>query len=76
MTHGRGLKFCQYFSSLALTVWDRQCLEDSEQKDDSINESVNHKGNCRTALATPALLKSLLQEVEVGLQAGVPPSYY
>ena len=24
----------------ALTVWDSQCLEDSERKDDSINESV------------------------------------
>ena len=24
----------------ALTVWDSQCLEDSERKDDSMNESV------------------------------------
>ena len=29
--------FSQSFSSPALTVVDRQCLEDSEQKDDSSN---------------------------------------
>ena len=28
-------------SSPALIVWDRQDLEDSEQKDDSINKSMN-----------------------------------
>ena len=33
---GGGLTFSQNFSSLALTVWDRQCLEDSQQKDPKI----------------------------------------
>ena len=31
----------QNVSSLALTVWDRQCLEDSERKDDLINKWIN-----------------------------------
>ena len=39
-------------------VWDRQCLEDSERKDQRINESMNDKGVYRTAPATPGLLKS------------------
>ena len=43
-------------SSPALTVWDRQCFEDSELKDDSINESISDKGVYRTAPATPGLL--------------------
>ena len=34
----------------ALTVWDRQCLEDSERKDHSLN------CDCRAAPATPGLL--------------------
>ena len=37
-------------------VWDRQCLEDSEQKDQLLNESVNAEGVCRTAMATQGLL--------------------
>ena len=36
-------------------VWDIQSLEDSEQKDDPINRSINHKGVYRTALGTPGL---------------------
>ena len=40
MTHGGGLTFCQNFSSPALTVWDRQCCEHSEQKYDQLNESM------------------------------------
>ena len=40
-------------------VWDRQCLKYSEQKDDSMNQSVNDKGVCRTALASPGLLKTI-----------------
>ena len=34
VTHGGGLTFSQNVSSLALSVWNTQCLEDSEQKDD------------------------------------------
>ena len=36
-----GRTYSQNVSSLALTVWDKQCLDDSEQKDHSINESMN-----------------------------------
>ena len=44
------------FSSSALTVWNRQCHEDCERKDDLMNESMNYKGVCRTAMAKPGLL--------------------
>ena len=48
----------------ALTVWDRQCLKDSERKDDLINQSmneiINEEGVYRTAPATPGLLIILL----------------
>ena len=30
----RGVKILSNFSSLALILWDRQCLEDSELKDE------------------------------------------
>ena len=38
-------------------IWDRQCLIDSERKDDSMNQLISDKGVCRTAPATPGLLK-------------------
>ena len=63
-SHGGGWTFSQNFSSPALTVWDRQCLEDFEQKDDSMNEWINewtnHKGVYRTAPTTPGLLIIIL----------------
>ena len=37
-------------------IGDRQCLEDSDQKDDRLNQSTNDGGDCRTDLATPGLL--------------------
>ena len=40
VTHGGGRKFSQNFSSPAFTVCDRQCLEDSELKDDSKIELI------------------------------------
>ena len=40
VTHGWGWTFSQNFSSLALPVWDTQCLEDSERKDDLINQTI------------------------------------
>ena len=52
MTHSVGQTFSQNFSSLALPVWDWQCLEDLEEKDNS----VSNGGDCRTAPATPGLL--------------------
>ena len=46
------------FSSLAITFWDLWCFEDLEEKDDWLTETINDKGVCRTAPATPGLLKS------------------
>ena len=44
---------------LALTVWDWQCLEDSEQKDDWLNDWITvFIGAYRTAPATPGLLNT------------------
>ena len=37
-------------------VGDRQCIEDSELKDESINQWLNYEGAYRTAPATPGLL--------------------
>ena len=42
-----------YLTISALLTWDRQCVEDSEQKNDSINESMSDEGVYRTAPATP-----------------------
>ena len=41
VAHGGGWTFSQNFCSPALTVWDRKCLEDSERKDDLMNEWMN-----------------------------------
>ena len=38
-------------------VWDWRCLEDLEEKGDSLNQSISNRGACRTAPATPGLLK-------------------
>ena len=51
-----GLTFSQNFSSPAPIVWDRQCLEDSEKKDDSINYLNNYDGVYRIPPVTPDLL--------------------
>ena len=48
--------FFHNFSSPALTVRDRQCLQDSEGKDHLPNELINHKAAYRTAPATLDLL--------------------
>ena len=47
---------CVKFISPVLKVWDWQCLEDSE-RNQWINERMNHKGVYRTVPATPGLLK-------------------
>ena len=57
MTHSVGWTFSQNFSSLALPVWDWQCLEDIWTKG-SVNQSVNDGGDCKTAPATPGLLNT------------------
>ena len=51
-----GWTFSQTFISLALTVCDLCYYEDLEEKDDLINELINHKAVYRTAPATPGLL--------------------
>ena len=47
-----------FFSSLALTVWEWRCSEDISTNHDLINQSVGDGGVCRTAPATPGLLKN------------------
>ena len=71
VTHGGGQTFALLFSSPAFTVCDRQCSEDSERVDGSINESMNEwinvsvnewingEGVYRTALATPDMWNTL-----------------
>ena len=52
-----GRTFSQNVSSLALTVCDLWYLKDLEEIADSLTESINYKGVCGTAPATPGLLK-------------------
>ena len=40
-------------------VWDLWCFEDLEEKDQLLDQSMNYKGDCRTASATPGLLNRL-----------------
>ena len=46
-----------------------RCLEDSERKDDLINESMNDKGVCKTAPAAPGLLISDLRDTLLRVRA-------
>ena len=46
-----GCEHSQNVSSPAPTVWGRQCLADSEQKDDLVSQLSNDKGGHRTAMA-------------------------
>ena len=60
MTHSMGCTFSQNFSTLALPVWDWECLEDILTKGSltqSVNKWINDGGDCRTVLATPGLLR-------------------
>ena len=56
MTHGVGWRFSKKFSFPAQMVWMLWCFEDLEEKDHSVNQSINHKAVCRRAPATPGLL--------------------
>ena len=56
VTHGGGWTLPQNFSSLALTAWYLWCLEDWEEKDDRLTDSINYEAVYRTAPATPGLL--------------------
>ena len=66
VTHGMGWTFDQNVSFLALTVWELWCFENSEEKDDSVTELINYEAVCRTASATPDLLKILCLMVDDG----------
>ena len=52
MTHIEGWTFSQNFSSLALPVWDLECLEDMLTKG-WVNRWMSDGGDYRTAPATP-----------------------
>ena len=61
MTHSGGWKFSQNVSSIALPVLDWQCLEDIWTKGSVslwLNQSMNDRGDCRTAQAIQGLLMS------------------
>ena len=55
MTHKR-VNFLLKFSLPSSTVRDLLCLEGWEEKDPSMYQSINDKGVCRTAPATPGVL--------------------
>ena len=42
------------------------CLEDLEEKDESLYQSISNKGDCRTAPGTPGLLKMLVNAIVCG----------
>ena len=66
--YGGELRFSKKFSSPAVkhglmrfsTIWDGQCLEDSEPKEDLINELIRDEGFHRNAPATQGLLNIYL----------------
>ena len=57
---GGGALSLKMFSSLVFTVQDLRCFEEIFTKDDSLNESMNNKGVCKTGLATLGLLTYVL----------------
>ena len=59
MTHSMGGTFSQNVSSLALLVLDWNCLKYIWTKG-SVNQLMNYGGDCRTATATPGLLRNKL----------------
>jgi hypothetical protein len=40
-------------------VWQQQCFEDWEEKDDGLTRWINDEGVCRIAPATPGLLNTI-----------------
>ena len=53
--HSDGYTFFQNVSALALTVWEKQCLED-HWLNELPNYLVSDKDKCKTTLTTPGLL--------------------
>ena len=47
VTRGGGWRFSQNFSSLALTVWERQCFEDWEENYDWLTELNGYTGSVK-----------------------------
>ena len=54
----------QLIFSLHLTVWEWKCFVYIFTKNESVSQSVNHKGVCRAALATLGLLKTSYKVVK------------
>ena len=67
MTHVAGWTFSQNLSSLALPVWDWECLEDILTKG-SFNELINYMAVCRTAPSTPGLLISRITNFYITME--------
>ena len=68
MTHSGGWTVPQNFSSWALPVWDWQRLEDIWTKgslNQSVNQSMKDRGDCRTAPAPPGLLKRRQEQLKL-----------
>ena len=57
VTGGGRWTFSKNFSSLALTAWEGLFVEYLEEKADGLSAWINDEGVCRTAPATPGLLK-------------------
>ena len=69
MTHSVGWTFSQNFSSLPLSVWDWQCFEYISTNPD-LPYLLSNKAVCRTAPATPGLLKKYIYDSLCFLQLG------
>ena len=67
MTHGVLWTFSQNFRSLALTVWELNCSEDLEEKQQWVSDWINDNGVDRTAPGSPGLLI-----IALSLQASYP----
>ena len=56
VTHGGGWTFSKNVCSLPLAVWVSWCFEGLEEKDEWLNQKMNHICVCRTSPATPGVL--------------------
>ena len=70
-THDWWWTLCQTFRFLALMVWNLWCTEDLEEKDRWVYQFW---GVCRTALATPGLLKT--HTIEGAQHVTIPSNIY
>ena len=63
MSHRGLLALFQNFRSLGLMVWDIRSYEDISTNHELIYESIYDKSVCRTAPATPGLLKYIYKYI-------------